>query len=132
MQRHRLVFAALAEQLASGLHVLQVKTKVPAETKGRRKPAAHLLSIRNCTLTYTHSQRKLLYLSFCMTIYLTVKVPLTLTPPRSVSALSGTVHLCICYGGIRRGKMSEGHRCVASEFGAIVRAARGTVVGRRC
>ena len=31
MQRHRLVYATLAEQLASGLHALQIKAKTPAE-----------------------------------------------------------------------------------------------------
>ena len=31
MQRHRLVYATLADQLASGLHALQIKAKTPAE-----------------------------------------------------------------------------------------------------
>ena len=31
IQHHRLVYATLAEQLASGLHALQIKAKTPAE-----------------------------------------------------------------------------------------------------
>jgi len=40
MQRHRLVYATLAEQLASGLHALQIKAKTPAEIELAEAAAA--------------------------------------------------------------------------------------------
>ncbi|KAI0358472.1 bola-like protein [Trametes cingulata] len=33
MQRHRMIYSALSEELASGLHALSLKTKTPAETR---------------------------------------------------------------------------------------------------
>jgi BolA-like protein 1 len=33
MQRHRMVYAALAEELSQGLHALSMKTQTPAEAR---------------------------------------------------------------------------------------------------
>ncbi|KAI0743564.1 bola-like protein-domain-containing protein [Daedaleopsis nitida] len=36
MQRHRMIYAALSEQFAAGLHALSLKTKTPAEVQSTR------------------------------------------------------------------------------------------------
>ena len=36
MQRHRMVYAALAEEFAEGLHALSLQTKTAAEVEGQR------------------------------------------------------------------------------------------------
>ncbi|KAI0775745.1 bola-like protein [Trametes elegans] len=33
MQRHRMIYSALSDELAAGLHALSLKTKTPTETK---------------------------------------------------------------------------------------------------
>jgi hypothetical protein len=40
IQRHRLVYATLAEQLAAGLHALQITAKTPAELLAALEPPA--------------------------------------------------------------------------------------------
>ncbi|KAI0823666.1 bola-like protein [Trametes gibbosa] len=37
MQRHRMIYSALADELAAGLHALSLKTKTPMEVQGNKQ-----------------------------------------------------------------------------------------------
>ncbi|KAF8520451.1 bola-like protein [Hysterangium stoloniferum] len=44
MQRHRLIYGALSEELSNGLHALSLKTKTPEEAEAIAEPGNTLVS----------------------------------------------------------------------------------------
>lgn len=64
MQRHRLVYAALVEQLASALHALQIKAKTPAEIEVAEAETSHVVYLLSVHPSVHNHERKQLCLPF--------------------------------------------------------------------